>query len=194
MRSLIRWRFKGKLKIILILLFLFSALFMSYQILYYTSLTNYQSQESHKQVLNSKSKERFSEESTGGYRKSEKLEVEVIPGRGKLVGGAILGVAPEYWPLYEPKQRNKKFFTCFASSREISWSKVNDDYCDCPADGSDEPSTSACMNGRFYCTKSTKHYPEYIPSSRVNDGICDCCDGSDEYESLFLTSVCKKSC
>ena len=27
------------------------------------------------------------------------------------------------------------------------------------------------------------HQPQYIPSSWVNDGVCDCCDASDEYLS-----------
>jgi hypothetical protein len=28
--------------------------------------------------------------------------------------------------------------------------------------------------------------PEYVPSSYVNDGICDCCDGSDEWAQIRL--------
>lgn len=32
-------------------------------------------------------------------------------------------------------------------STEISWDKINDNFCDCPHDGSDEPGTSACSNG-----------------------------------------------
>ena len=27
---------------------------------------------------------------------------------------------------------------------------------------------------------------KYLPSSRTNDGICDCCDGSDEWKGLTL--------
>ncbi|XP_062075767.1 uncharacterized protein LOC133779884 [Humulus lupulus] len=41
--------------------------------------------------------------------------------------------------------------------------------------------TSACPNGRFYC-QNAGHAPKVLFSSRVNDGICDCCDGSDEYD------------
>jgi len=72
-------------------------------------------------------------------------------------------------------------FTCLDGSATIPFKYVNDDYCDCQ-DGSDEPGTSACPNGSFYC-KNAGHVPSLLPSSRVNDGICDCCDGADEYES-----------
>jgi protein kinase C substrate 80K-H len=64
---------------------------------------------------------------------------------------------------------------------------LNDDYCDC-ADGTDEPSTSACPNGRFYC-RNVEHVPSFISSARVGDRICDCCDGSDE-EAGFCTNQC----
>jgi protein kinase C substrate 80K-H len=72
----------------------------------------------------------------------------------------------------------------------ISFDKVNDDYCDCP-DGSDEPGTSACANGRFYC-ENVGFEPHYIRSFKVNDGVCDydvCCDGTDE-----LPGVCENKC
>ncbi|KHN79271.1 Glucosidase 2 subunit beta [Toxocara canis] len=72
-------------------------------------------------------------------------------------------------------------FTCFSGSKMIPFSRVNDDYCDCP-DGSDEPGTSACPNGKFHCLNRGYKAID-IPSSRVNDQICDCCDGSDEWDS-----------
>ena len=49
--------------------------------------------------------------------------------------------------------------------------RVNDDYCDCLSDGSDEPGTWACPNASFHCN-NIGHKPSFIPYSRVNDGIC----------------------
>lgn len=81
-------------------------------------------------------------------------------------------------------------FACVTSGKTIPMNWVNDDYCDCPEDGSDEPNTNACPIGLFHCKKYAKSHRRTngIPRSWLNDGICDCCDGEDE----FTTSVnCK---
>lgn len=90
--------------------------------------------------------------------------------------------------LYDP---NIQTFSCLDGSRVIPVRQVNDDYCDCK-DGSDEPGTSACPQGSFYCPNRL-YKPLVIPSSRVNDGICDCCDGSDEWRGVVLCSnICSE--
>ncbi|CBQ71623.1 related to alpha glucosidase II beta subunit [Sporisorium reilianum SRZ2] len=94
----------------------------------------------------------------------------------------LRGVAPADAAKYTPTKnaQGQLRWKCLDGSKELSFSAVNDDYCDCP-DGSDEPGTSACPNSTFYCANHG-HIPAYIRSSRVDDGICDpeCCDGSDE--------------
>ncbi|KAG7461888.1 hypothetical protein MATL_G00195890 [Megalops atlanticus] len=97
----------------------------------------------------------------------------------------IRGISLAYRRFY----KEKKSFLCIDGSKIIPFDRVNDDYCDC-LDGSDEPGTAACSNGRFYCT-NLGFRPHYIPSSRVNDGICDCCDASDEYNSRMR---CRNTC
>jgi len=96
------------------------------------------------------------------------------------------GVALSRAALYDPQ----KGFSCLDGSKLIPFSFVNDDYCDC-ADGSDEPGTSACSQGQFYCL-NVGHISGYIPTSRVNDNICDCCDGSDEQEGLNCPNNCEE--
>ncbi|CDU21943.1 related to alpha glucosidase II beta subunit [Sporisorium scitamineum] len=94
----------------------------------------------------------------------------------------LRGVAPADATKYQPTKnaQGQLRWKCLDGSKELSFSAINDDYCDCP-DGSDEPGTSACPNSTFFCANHG-HTPAYIRSSRVDDGICDpeCCDGSDE--------------
>ncbi|KAG0700078.1 glucosidase II beta subunit-like-domain-containing protein, partial [Suillus ampliporus] len=100
------------------------------------------------------------------------------------------GVPPSLVSKYVPNTKGvHQTWTCLEGSKEIAWSAVNDDYCDCP-DGSDEPGTSACPNNKFYC-RNEGHIGATIQSSRVNDGLCEqeCCDGSDE-----PSSVCPNTC
>ena len=69
-------------------------------------------------------------------------------------------------------------YACPYSGEIIPSDALNDDYCDC-LDETDEPGTSACANGKFYC-ESPRDSPRAISSMFVDDGVCDCCDGSDE--------------
>ncbi|KAL9275387.1 Glucosidase 2 subunit beta-like protein [Drosera capensis] len=106
--------------------------------------------------------------------------------RSSSVPNPLLGVAPQDEKYYDG---SSGFIRCKDGSKRLERSRVNDDFCDCP-DGSDEPGTSACPNGRFYC-QNVGHVATVLYSSRVNDGICDCCDGSDEYDGKVN---CRNTC
>ncbi|KAG0296762.1 hypothetical protein BGZ96_008622 [Linnemannia gamsii] len=101
------------------------------------------------------------------------------------------GVAPSRSKIYSPDTKGQ--WACLDGSKTIPFTAINDDYCDCP-DGSDEPGTSACGTGYFYCS-NIGHTPAYIKTSRLNDGVCDpeCCDGSDEFDGQTRCSnICEQ--
>ncbi|KAF9686532.1 hypothetical protein SADUNF_Sadunf03G0168400 [Salix dunnii] len=120
----------------------------------------------------------------------------------------FLGIPPQDDNYYKTSSNTIK---CKDGSATFTKVQLNDDFCDCP-DATDEPGlslslsdyflsifcflpfshpyftscyfllrTSACPGGKFYC-RNAGHAPLFLFSSRVNDGICDCCDGSDEYD------------
>ena len=76
------------------------------------------------------------------------------------------GVSMAKASLYQPADT----FTCLDGSATIQFHYINDDYCDCE-DGSDEPGTSACAGGSFYCP-NRGHAAAEVPSAWVNDGVC----------------------
>ncbi|KAF6254346.1 glucosidase II beta subunit-like-domain-containing protein [Scenedesmus sp. NREL 46B-D3] len=100
----------------------------------------------------------------------------------------IRGAQPENIEKYQPV--NGKF-TCFDGSKTIDFNQVNDNFCDC-ADSSDEPGTSACPNGVFYC-RNKGHESKLLATSFVDDGVCDCCDGTDELSGCRNTCIEKNS-
>jgi hypothetical protein len=75
-----------------------------------------------------------------------------------------------------PSLHSRKTVICPNGSKGF----LNDDYCDC-SDGRDEPKTSACSHilvqkDSFACADGSG----FVFASRVNDGVVDCRDGSDE--------------
>ncbi|XP_016188169.1 glucosidase 2 subunit beta isoform X1 [Arachis ipaensis] len=88
---------------------------------------------------------------------------------------SLLGVHP-----LDEKYYSSEVIKCKDGSKSFPKDRLNDNFCDCP-DGTDEPGTSACSAGKFYC-RNLGSKPQFIFSSHVNDLFCDCCDGSDEYD------------
>ncbi|KFK27191.1 hypothetical protein AALP_AA8G347700 [Arabis alpina] len=110
------------------------------------------------------------------------LFASAIRSTSSSLNDPFLGISPQDEKYYKSSSEIK----CKDGSKKFTIAQLNDDFCDC-ADGTDEPGTSACPNGKFYC-RNAGHSPLVLFSSRVNDGICDCCDGSDEYDGKVKCS------
>jgi len=102
-----------------------------------------------------------------------------------------IGSHPSTWEIYRKNiDLVSNTFTCFDGKKVVGIEKINDNFVDCD-DGSDEPGTDSFPNGTFYCNNSG-YISSEIPKWSVGDGICDCCDGSDEWYNKH--SNCSNTC
>ncbi|KAL9893665.1 glucosidase 2 subunit beta [Glossina fuscipes] len=174
--------YKQKSKMFLLGIFCLGILFFIYQLLFIYQLPNVSTPW---KDLRKEDKQTQQDDGGGEFRETTKILEDTI----KIIRGTRLFDYDSYKPNFEGK------FRCLDGSKEIPFQYVNDDFCDCLGDGSDEPSTNACKNGRFYCKYQKRHITGrgrdiFIFSSRINDGICDCCDGSDEWEGTNCRNRC----
>lgn len=191
--------YKHKSKMFLLGIFLLGIIFFIYQVLSINQLpisstpfsieNNFEFKNSKYVIVlnpgngNSKTAEQHSELDTADV--ADKNNSEPI----KIIRGIRLFDFDAYKPKFDGK------FQCLDGSKNILFDRVNDNFCDCIEDGSDEPSTNACELGKFYCKHQKRHITGrgrdvYVPSNRVNDGICDCCDGSDEWTTIECPNHC----
>lgn len=77
-------------------------------------------------------------------------------------------------------------FNCGVEEVKVPCEQVNDYFCDCP-NGTDEWLTPACGD-EGYVFNCTSRYGSFMSMTLVRDGVCDCCDGSDEPEGLCPTA------
>lgn len=100
-----------------------------------------------------------------------------------VVGVSLAGVPGDLRAKYlSAIDESAQTFRCFDGSKVIPLSQFNDNYRDCP-DGSDEPGTSEGPSTPFFC-ENKGYVPVALSRWVVGDGICDCCDGSDERAGL----------
>jgi len=171
-----------KLRTITISVVISSLMLLTYQIMISYNITDSGVQN---QPKTSHLKPEQTEVKRSSVNSRQDHEVNVIPTVPKnLTFRGVLENDKKYFPNIRGK------IVCTMDSIEIDIARVNDDFCDCPTDGMDEPGTNACLNGKFFCNHQpeNKRHLKSVSSSRVNDGICDCCDGSDEWAGVVLTN------
>lgn len=162
--------YKQKLFVFFILLLLSSILFLAYQ-LYFVN-----------QLASSTEMHIAPEHHTDHHNEpTPKRVLESNPKR-EFVKGIRIRDIDSYTRIFVDQK-----FKCLDGTQDVAWERLNDDYCDC-SDGTDETFTNACANGKFYCSKQLRHktgrgQDVFVPTSRLNDGICDCkLDCSDEFK------------
>ena len=74
--------------------------------------------------------------------------VQELNQKSALIRKPVRGV--HYSLISHYNDPTKDEFVCLFDRASINMAKINDDYCDCE-DGTDEPGTNACANGKFYC-------------------------------------------
>ncbi|XP_037950434.1 glucosidase 2 subunit beta-like [Teleopsis dalmanni] len=184
--------YKQKSKLLLLGIFLLGIIFFTYQALTINKLPNSSTPWSLENTMQDLKKTHKQLVLSLGKKESDSFDSHNLVDDAdqiKIIRGIRLFDYDAYKPNFEGK------FRCLDGSIDIPFDRVNDDYCDCEKDGSDEPSTNACNAGRFYCKYQKRHITGrgldvFVPSSRVNDGVCDCCDGSDEW----IIAKCKNKC
>lgn len=140
--------YKRKIFIFFIVVFLFSVCLIIYQFRFINQL-----QEASKEIYITERQRRLDEIT----HEQNKLVANPIqqPSASITRRDIILGIRLRDLENYQ-KKFNHQLFKCLNDAKEISFEKINDNYCDCP-DGSDETFTNACSNGKFYCTKQIRH-------------------------------------
>ncbi|KAH8395838.1 hypothetical protein KR215_005886 [Drosophila sulfurigaster] len=196
--------YKDKSKMFLLLIFLVGISFIAYQAFSLNQLPSVQQlRRKHKQMMQSLgSKQRDVDDFDGGGGGGDGAGVGFGAGVEAVVTATqdadaikiIRGTRLFDYDAYKPNFEGN--FKCLDGSKEIPFKHLNDNYCDCEGDGSDEPSTNACAKGRFYCKYQKRHFTGrgldvWVWTSRVNDNVCDCCDGSDEWTTHVK---CPNSC
>lgn len=178
MKAEVTWKqrfLRKRLKYMLICVFVVGIIFVVHQLFYYKELNQ---AIVGKLVVRGSARPPHYSVTTSRSKWHEPLHTKLFRDKeGRTV--SLRGIRDEDIKKYLPNLRGK--FVCFSTKEEIEFERINDDYCDCPLDGSDEPGTSACNSGIFYCEAYSLKLPGRIPSYKVNDGYCDCCDGSDEW-------------
>jgi Glucosidase II beta subunit-like len=136
--------YKRKLFIFFVAVIFFSIIFLLYQIHFVSQLKD------------------PSEPTVFTEKLVKHIEQQLIFEKSKEEGKRTLtlGIRLRDVDSYRKKYINQKF-KCLESHQEIDFEQVNDNYCDC-SDGTDETFTNAC-NGKFYCTKQTRHITGLFP-------------------------------
>lgn len=156
--------YKQKLKLSLCIVMLMGIVFFAYQIFYMNQLQFTLSPSNLKHTMSMQTNVNLLSTAISHHQIEESSRKKIIRYADESTAKIDLfypfpfdrGIRLRDYDLYNPSIM--AIFQCIKSQVLIPIDKVNDDYCDCPEDGSDEPETNACTNGRFYCTYQKRYF------------------------------------